>query len=106
MKLRLILIILSLLSFLSASAGGYLYYASLKEAAFHEAERQSLNRLVAIKKNLIAGMKERAGLVGGKLEVQSQARKGTSVYFKVPIELTSSLASPIPGPGAKLDQAS
>ncbi|MBI4642161.1 MAG: PAS domain S-box protein, partial [Deltaproteobacteria bacterium] len=71
MKLRLILLILALLSFLSASAGGYLYYASLKEAAFHEAERQSLNRLVAIKRNLstflsenvkparvLAGMKE------------------------------------------------
>ena len=52
MKLRLILLILSLLSFLSASAGGYFYYASLKKAAFREAERQSLNRLVAIKRNL------------------------------------------------------
>jgi PAS domain S-box-containing protein len=71
MKLRLILLILSLLSFLSASAGGYFYYASLKKAAFREAERQSLNRLVAIKRNLstflaenvkpvrvLAGMKE------------------------------------------------
>jgi signal transduction histidine kinase len=34
----------------------------------------------------IAGMKERAGLVGGKLEVESVAGQGTSVYFKVPLE--------------------
>ncbi|MBI4642160.1 MAG: histidine kinase, partial [Deltaproteobacteria bacterium] len=33
----------------------------------------------------IAGMKERASLVGGELEVQPQARKGTDVYFKVPL---------------------
>ncbi|MHB8066331.1 MAG: sensor histidine kinase [Desulfobaccales bacterium] len=58
MKLRLILLILSLLSFLSASAGGYLYYASLKEGAVHEAERQSLNRLAAIKKNLSTSLSE------------------------------------------------
>ncbi len=58
MKLRSILLILSLLSFLSASAGGYLYYASLKEGAVHEAERQSLNRLVAIKKNLSTSLAE------------------------------------------------
>jgi PAS domain S-box-containing protein len=77
MKLRLILLVLSLLSFLSVSVGGYLYYATLREAAFHEAERQALNRLVAIKRNLsaylsenvkpvrvLAGMKEvRAALV-------------------------------------------
>jgi PAS domain S-box-containing protein len=58
MKLRLILLVLSLLSFLSASAGGYLYYTSLREAAFHEAERQALNRLVATKRNLSAFLSE------------------------------------------------
>ncbi len=58
MKLRLILLVLSFLSFLSASTGGYLYYESLKEAAFHEAERQALNRLVAIKRNLSAFLSE------------------------------------------------
>ena len=35
----------------------------------------------------IAGMKERAGLVGGKLEVESVAGEGTTVYFKVPMML-------------------
>jgi PAS domain S-box-containing protein len=58
MKLRLILLVLSLLSFLSVSVGGYLYYSTLRETAFHEAERQSLNRLVAIKKNLSASLSE------------------------------------------------
>ena len=44
MKLRIILLVLSLLAFLSASTGGYLYYSSLKESAFEEADRQtSLN---------------------------------------------------------------
>jgi PAS domain S-box-containing protein len=58
MKLRLILLVLSLLSLLSVSVGGYLYYANLREAAFHEAERQSLNRLVAIKRNLSTFLSE------------------------------------------------
>jgi len=33
----------------------------------------------------VAGMRERASLVGGTLEVQSQQRKGTRVYFRVSI---------------------
>ena len=52
MKLRIILIVLSLLAFLSASTGGYLYYSSLKESALKEAERQADMRLRTIKKNL------------------------------------------------------
>jgi len=58
MRLRLILVVLSVLSFLSASVGGYLYYASLQEAAFLEAEKQAINRLVAIKKSLSAFLSE------------------------------------------------
>ena len=63
--------VLSLLAFLSASTGGYLYYNSLKKAAFKEAERQAVERVQTIKKNLsfylsenrkpvraLAGMKE------------------------------------------------
>jgi C4-dicarboxylate-specific signal transduction histidine kinase len=67
--------------------GGYLYYASLQEAAFLEAERQALNRLVAIKRNLsvflsenvkpvrvLAGMKEiRQSLVGPDASALAQA---------------------------------
>jgi PAS domain S-box-containing protein len=71
LKLRIILMVLSLLAFLSATAGGYLYYSSLKESAFKEAERQAVARLEMIKTNLssllsehrksvraLAGMKE------------------------------------------------
>lgn len=52
MKLRTILLVLSLLAFFSASIGGYLYYSTLKEAAFKEAERQAVNRVELIRKNL------------------------------------------------------
>lgn len=58
MKLRVILLLLSLLAVLSASTGGYLYYSSLKEAAFKEADRQSAVRLEMIKKNLSAYLSE------------------------------------------------
>ena len=34
----------------------------------------------------LAGMRERAGLVGGELEVQSQPGNGTRVFFRVPID--------------------
>jgi len=52
MKLRVILLVLSLLAFLSASTGGYLYYSSLKQSAFKEADRQAVARVNAINKNL------------------------------------------------------
>ncbi|MGD2024315.1 MAG: transcriptional regulator, partial [Desulfobacterales bacterium] len=52
MKLRIILIVLSLLALLSASTGGYLYYSSLNESALKEAERQADLRLRTIKRNL------------------------------------------------------
>ena len=58
MRLRVILLVLSLLAFLSASTGGYLYYASLKESAFKEAERQAVIRLELIKKTLSAFLSE------------------------------------------------
>lgn len=52
MKLRLILIVLSLLAFLSASAGGLFYYNSLKKTSFQEAEREAAERLTMINKNI------------------------------------------------------
>jgi len=52
MKLRLILLILSLMAFVSAAAGGYFYYSSLRDAAFNEAEGQTIIRLERINKNL------------------------------------------------------
>ncbi|MDX2447664.1 MAG: PAS domain S-box protein [Desulfobacterales bacterium] len=58
MRLRLIILVLSLLAFLSASTGGYFYYDSLKEAAFNEAERQAVTRIALIKKNISSYLSE------------------------------------------------
>ena len=71
MKLRLILLILSLMAFVFASVGGYFYYINFKEAAFRETESVNIIRLERINKNLslllsdynkpvriLAGMKE------------------------------------------------
>lgn len=49
MRLRTILIVLSLLAFLSASSGGYLYYTSLKESANKDVERQAYSYAETIK---------------------------------------------------------
>jgi len=58
MKLRSILLILSLLAVLSASTGGYLYYSALNKSAFKEAERQAEGRLEMITKNLSSFLSE------------------------------------------------
>ena len=58
MKLRIILLVLSLLAFLSASTGGYFYYSSIKESAFKEAKRQAVAQLDMIKKNLSSFLSE------------------------------------------------
>ena len=58
MRLRLIIFVLSLLAFLSASTGGYLYYSSLRRAAFKEAERQANTHIELIKKNLSSFLSE------------------------------------------------
>lgn len=42
MRLRVILLVLSLLAFFSAAVAGYQYYASSKKAAFKEADRKAL----------------------------------------------------------------
>lgn len=52
MKLRLILIVLSLLAFLSASTGGIFYYHSLKKASFLDAERKAAVRLTLINNSI------------------------------------------------------
>lgn len=54
MKLRLILLVLSLLAFLSTTIGGYLYYHSLRESAFQEAEQQAEIRVEMLRINLSA----------------------------------------------------
>ncbi len=54
MNLRLILFVLAALAFLSATIGGSLYYSSLREAAFKDAEQNAVARLEMIKINLQA----------------------------------------------------
>lgn len=71
MRLRLILLVLSLLAFLSASVGGYLYYASLREYAFKDAERQTAARVAMIKRNLAASLAEHTKTVATLSEMPS-----------------------------------
>ncbi|MFH1984019.1 MAG: PAS domain-containing protein [Pseudomonadota bacterium] len=52
MRLRHIILILSLLAFGAAATGGYLFHASLKSIAFREAERHALVRLAVINSSL------------------------------------------------------
>ena len=58
MGLRHILMVLSLLAFLSASAGGVLYYSALRQAAFTEAEHQAAARTELLKKSLTSFLSE------------------------------------------------
>ena len=58
MKLRFILITLSLLAFVSVSIGGYLYYTSLRSAAIAEADRNATARINAIHKNVLTFLSE------------------------------------------------
>jgi len=48
----MILIVLSLMAFLSAWTGGYLYYSSLKKSALEEANRQAVFHTETIKSHL------------------------------------------------------
>ncbi|MCF8050351.1 MAG: PAS domain S-box protein [Desulfobacterales bacterium] len=58
MKLRTILLVLSLLAFLSASLGGYLYYSALREADKKRADRRVVTRVELIRKNLSARLSQ------------------------------------------------
>lgn len=49
MKLRLILITISLMAFISAWTGGYLYYSSIKNAELDEANKQAVYRTETIR---------------------------------------------------------
>ena len=94
MKLRLILLVLSLMAFVFASAGGYFYYTSLQEAAFREAESETIIRLERINKNLstllseynkpvriLAGMKELQYLLSNPAPVSLSAANRILDHF-------------------------
>ncbi len=49
MKLRVIIVALSLMAFFSALAGGYIYYSSVRNAAIEEAKRQATIHTEAVK---------------------------------------------------------
>ncbi len=63
MRLRLILMVLSLLAVVSASTGGYLYYTTVRKAALKEAERQAAARLGLITKNISFNLTENIEVV-------------------------------------------
>ena len=99
MRLRLIILVLSLLAFLSASTGGYFYYDSLKEAAFNEAEKQAVTRIALIKKNLssylsenikavkvLAGMDERLEMLVRPDKIAQNSANAVLDLFKASLE--------------------
>ena len=79
MKLRTILLVLSILAFLSASIAGYLYHSSLKETEFKEAERQVAVQAERIKNSLSAYLSENLKSVKALAGLQEleQALSGT-----------------------------
>ncbi|MCP3952438.1 MAG: transcriptional regulator, partial [Desulfobacterales bacterium] len=82
MKLRQILLVLSLLAFLSAIIGGSLYYAAMKRIAFQEAERQAINRILAVQNSLSALLSQNTGPVrtlAGMPAVRTLIETGSNV---------------------------
>ncbi len=63
MKLRSILIFLSLLAIVSTVTWGYLYYSSVRDAALKVAERQAVTRLKLITKNVSSFLSENLKVV-------------------------------------------
>lgn len=81
MGLRHILMVLSLLAFLSASAGGVLYYSALRQAAFTEAEHQSAANTELIHKSLTSFLSEHqkpAATLAGIPAMQKALRSSSS----------------------------
>ncbi len=58
MKLRTILLLISLLAVLSAAAGGSLYYSALRESAFKEADRRAATRVRLLRKTISSLLSE------------------------------------------------
>lgn len=63
MRLRVILLVLSLLAVFSAAAGGYLYYSAVNAAALTEAERQARVRLEILTKSISSSLLENTRVV-------------------------------------------
>ena len=78
MGLRHILMVLSLLAFLSASAGGFLYYSALRQAAFQDAERQAVASVELIRKSLNSFLTEHQKSVSTLASMPALQRSLTS----------------------------
>ena len=63
MRLRLILLVLSLLAVVSATVGGYLYYSAVNTAALKEAEKQARVRLEILTKSISSSLLENTKVV-------------------------------------------
>ncbi len=73
MQLRTILLVLASLAFLSASVGGYLYYSSLRESAFREAETKGTLHAEEIRNQIasnLAGNQKAVRALAGLKELQ------------------------------------
>jgi PAS domain S-box-containing protein len=80
MKLRTILLVLALLAFLSASIGGYQYYASLRDSAFKETDRQAAWHARRIRNQIFSYLSENqkaARTLGGLKELQDALQNTT-----------------------------
>ncbi|MCP4719576.1 MAG: PAS domain-containing protein [Desulfobacteraceae bacterium] len=58
MRLRIIILILALFAFLSASTGGWLYYFSYRDAAFQKTESDAYTRLTLLTRQLFTHLSE------------------------------------------------
>lgn len=58
MRLRIIILVLAILAALSATAGGGLYYYSLRQAAFQQAESHAYQRLELFNRQLTSSLSE------------------------------------------------
>ena len=58
MRLRLIIFILAMFAFLSASTGGWLYYYSYREAAFQRTESNAYARLTLLTREFATHLSE------------------------------------------------
>jgi len=83
MKVRSILVALSLLAFLSTSVGGVLYYSSLKQSALDEVNRQAVSRVQTLRNHLSSYLQENlkaarvmAGLEGVRRFLEHPGRPG------------------------------
>jgi C4-dicarboxylate-specific signal transduction histidine kinase len=94
MKIHIILIVLSLLAFLSALTGGYLYYSSVKVAAFKESDKQAALQAETIKNHIslllsenlrsvraLAGLKELKKAISTKDEASLSEANFTLDHF-------------------------